>query len=398
MRAKILAALLLGSLVVTAVTSIGLSAADDWSSSLPAVALIMPSSSSSQARLDPANRTGGSGEDPLSRNFNWSTALVGLPGRAGLDLGLWLTYNSLVWTRSGSEVSFDDDFGFPAPGFRLGFPAIQPLYLNPETGRNAFLLITPGGERIELRQVGTSSLYHAADSSYLLLDSTNMTLRTTDGTQLSYAWTGADYQCTQIKDRNGNLITISYTSFGRIDAIVDTLARTIEFNYDAGNYLSSITQIWTVNGAAQTHTWASFVYTDKTIQTNFTGLTNVGPQNGSTVKVLTQVTLDDGSRFNFDYTSWGQVWKISNSAADGHLLNYRSYNLPLTSSTAQTDCPRFTQRRDWAENWNRSGALGLALLPAGAEQEVVTTYAVPVSSSWTLPDGTLQTGMRTQVT
>src|SRR5260221_891664 len=46
------------------------------------------SGDSSTARLDPSNRTGGGGEDPLSRNYNWSVPLVSLPGRSGLDLGL----------------------------------------------------------------------------------------------------------------------------------------------------------------------------------------------------------------------------------------------------------------------------------------------------------------------
>jgi YD repeat-containing protein len=349
------------------------------------------STDTASPRLDPVNQTGGEGEDPLSRNYNWNVPLVGLPGRAGLDLGLSLAYNSLVWTKSGSFMSFDDDRGFPSPGFRLGFPVIQPLHYNAQAAKNAFMLITPNGERVELRQVGTSPLYEAADSSYLLLDTSTMTLRTTNGTQLSYTWMGSDFQCTQIKDRNGNFITINYTQFGRIDTVVDTLNRTIKFNYDS-DYLSSITQVWTVNGAPQTHTWASFAYRNPnlTLQTNFPGLTNVGPQNGSTLKVLSQVTLNDGSRFNFDYTSWGQVWKISNFAADGNLLNYRSYNLPLDSNTAQTDCPRFTERRDWAENWNKN--------QSGIEQEVVTQFAVPAGASWTMPDGTPQTGTLAQVT
>jgi len=174
------------------------------------------SADSAVARLDPANRTGGGGEDPLSRNYNWSVGLVSLPGRAGLDLGLSLSYNSLVWTKRGSSISFNDDAGFPSPGFRLGFPVIQPLYYNSEVGKYAFLLITPDGGHTELRQVNASALYEAADSSHLLLNAATMVLRTTDGTQLSYAWMGSDYQCTQIKDRNGNFITINYTAFGRI--------------------------------------------------------------------------------------------------------------------------------------------------------------------------------------
>ncbi|MGH9966967.1 MAG: lamin tail domain-containing protein [Pyrinomonadaceae bacterium] len=232
------------------------------------------SSDSASPRLDPGNQTGGQGEDPLSRNFNWSVPLVSLPGRAGLDLGLSLTYNSLVWTKSNSAISFDDDRGFPSPGFRLGFPVIQPLYFNPQVGKYAYLMITPNGDRVELRQVGSSTLFEAADSSYLLLDTgTNpMTLRTTDGTQLSFEWNGVDYQCTKIKDRNGNFITINYTEFGRIDTVIDTLSRTIKFNYDPNtDNLTTITQSWTVNGAPHTQYWATFAYLSPnlSIQTNF---------------------------------------------------------------------------------------------------------------------------------
>src|SRR5260370_13208789 len=86
---------------------------------------------SATARLDPTNRTGGGGEDPLSRNFNWSLPLVGLSGRAGLDPGLSPAYNYLAtWTKHGSYISFDDDLGSPSPGFRLGVPVIRAGFSN----------------------------------------------------------------------------------------------------------------------------------------------------------------------------------------------------------------------------------------------------------------------------
>ena len=105
----------------------------------------------SEARLDPTNQKGGGGENPLSRNFNWNLPLVSLPGRAGMDLGLTLSYNSLVWTKNtaGNYITFDDDRGFPSPGFRLGFPVLQPLYYNSEVGKNAFLLIGPDGSHVD---------------------------------------------------------------------------------------------------------------------------------------------------------------------------------------------------------------------------------------------------------
>ena len=359
-------------------------------------------SSSLVSRLDPGNRTGGGGENPLSRNYNWSVPLIGLPGRADLNLNLSLSYNSLVWTKSGSFVTFNDDAGFPSPGFRLGFPVIQGPFLNSEANKNSYLLITPDGSRVELRQVGspTSTLFESVDSSHLLLNTSTMVLRTISGTQLSYVLYGGEFKCTQIKDRNGNFITANYFSDGRINTVIDTLGRTITFNYDAIDFtLTSITQSWA--GQQNPHVWASFTYTNTTVQTNFAnGITKLGPANGDSVKTLRSVTLNDGARFDFDYTTWIQISKINQYAEDGHLRNYRSYNLPPNSSTQVDDCPRFSERRDWAENFNRGGSPGAAGLPSGAEQEILTgTWSVQTGASWTLPDGvTNQSGTVVQMT
>ncbi|HEX7771970.1 MAG TPA: hypothetical protein VF435_06080, partial [Pyrinomonadaceae bacterium] len=310
-------------------------------------------SDSSSARVDPMNETGGGGENPLSRNFNWNLPLVSLAGRAGMDLGLTLSYNSLVWTKLGaSTISFNDDNGFPGPGFRLGFPVIKPLYFNNEVGKNAFLLIGSDGSRTELRQVNTSALYESADSSHMLLDTNTMILRLTDGTQLTYQLLGGEYKCAQIKDRNGNYITISHSQAGRLDSITDTLGRVLTFNYDGTGLLTSITQQWNQATTNDTHYWARFEYANKTIDINFPGFTVLGTADGMSIKTLTRVKLSDNSYFDFTYTSWGQVYKISSYAPDTHLLNYRFYNLPQTGEAAHSDCPRFTERRDWAQYWN----------------------------------------------
>ncbi|HEX6047282.1 MAG TPA: discoidin domain-containing protein [Pyrinomonadaceae bacterium] len=361
---------------------------------------------SMMARLNPLNATGGGGENPLSRNFNWNLPLVSLPGRAGLDLNLTLSYNSLVWTKGTASISFDDDHGFPSPGFRLGYPTIQPAYINTETGKWSYLMIGSDGSRTELRSVSTGSVfYEAADSSHLLLDTTDlassdpkMILRTTDGTQLTYKPKAAAYECTEIKDRNGNYITISYNSSGRIANIKDTLERTITFVYDNG-WLTSIEQQWKQPSNASTtitHTWASFTYTEVPIATNFSSILPVsGP--GSSLRALSKVTLDDNSttasqnsRYEFAYISWGQVWKISNFAADNHLLNYRSYDLPQTATSAQSDCPRFSARRDWAEKWNQNSS--------GIEQEAVTTYSDVETGTAAVPGQTPQSATFVQVT
>ncbi|HXM51494.1 MAG TPA: DUF4214 domain-containing protein [Pyrinomonadaceae bacterium] len=124
-------------------------------------------SSLATARVDPFNQPG---SGLKGRDAEWSVPLLSLPGRAGLDLGLSLSYSSMVWTRSGSVpyVYFDEDDGFPSPGFRLGFPTIQEKFFDAQAGVNVYLLET-SGSRVELRQVGSTNVYEAGDSSYLQL-------------------------------------------------------------------------------------------------------------------------------------------------------------------------------------------------------------------------------------
>jgi YD repeat-containing protein len=340
------------------------------------------------ARLDPANRTGESGVDLRSGNYNWSLPLVSLPGRSGLDLGLGLVYNSRVWTKSGSSIMFDADHGTPSPGFRLGFPVIQPRYYNAQTQKNAYLLVTPSGAHVELRQTATPNVYESGDSSYLQLteNGIGLILRPTDGSQMMFTWQNGEYQCVEVKDRNGNYITIAYDSLGQLQTVRDTLAREINFVYDSNQNLNKITQVR--NGVE--HVWASFGWGQQTIQTNFAGLSVIGLANGSTIPVLTQVGLADGSLYRFDYTTWGQVNRISRYTLtsdtppaspqfpnDYTIRAYTAYFLRFDNA-ADTDSPRVQARSDWAEYWN-----------GGAEAS--TSYSYDPSGAWgqmITPDGT----------
>ncbi len=343
------------------------------------------------ALIDPNNSIGSPGEDLLSHNCNWSLPLLALPGRAGLDLGLALSLNSLVYTRAGSVMYFDpDQEGYPGPGFRLGFPEIRNAFTNTEAGAQSYLLSMPSGRRVEFRQqVGTTNIYEAVDSSYMLLkhDLVNsiFTLYTTDGTQCKFVdVTGSgDYKCVQIKDRNGNYITIGYGSLAEIRTVTDPLGRVINFNYGGSNHLDSITQNW----GGQTHTWATFTYGTQTIQTNFPGLTLNGTANGAQKSVLTRVGLADGSVYSFEYNTYCQVKTIRryapnnsnpvNFPGDYFQLAYTTYGLPDNANDFQTDCPRVTSRTDWASDWN-SG--------------VTSTYAADPGSAWgqvTFPDNTI---------
>lgn len=340
------------------------------------------------ARTQPGNETGQPGEDLGSQNFNWDLPILTLPGRAGLDVNLTLSYNSLVWTKDGSFIKFNADLGNPAPGFKLGLPTLQQRFTDAATGTNAFVMVLPSGGRVKMIQIGTTNVYESQDSTYTQLTDNGASgalVRTSDGTQFTFNQVSVnnEYRCTQIKDRNGNYISATYNSTtGHLLTINDTLNRPVSFVYDANNNLQAVRQTW----ASGQHDWATFTYTDVLVSPAFGGGLAVNGPNGSNVTVLSRVTLADGSYFTFDYnTAFGQVKRINHYAPNATLLSYTSYN--VNSATGQTDCPRFTERRDWAQNWN-----GDTDLQPATNEEAVTGFSVDAGGAWTkvtFPDNTV---------
>jgi YD repeat-containing protein len=326
----------------------------------------LPSSNVSSlltARVDPNNQTG---NQLQARDAEWNVSLLSLPGRAGLDLGLGLSYSSsAVWTRSGPYLYFDEDNGSPSPGFRLGFPTVQEKFFDAQVGTNVYLLITPSGHRVELRQVGSSNIYDAADSSYLQLTDNggSLMVRSPDGTQMSYTPRENDWRCTGIEDRNGNYVTINYQEWrDDIASIVDTLSRTLTFNYDSNNNLISITQPWTVNGQSQTHTWATFGWDTLQMQPSSSGAQVSGTYNGETIPVLSQVSLADGSYFTFNYIATGQVNIIRRYTNDNVQQSATIFNYQ-----AQDDSTQLSNIHLSALNWT-----GINGMPS----EVVTQFGI----------------------
>ncbi|MFZ0063270.1 MAG: RHS repeat-associated core domain-containing protein, partial [Pyrinomonadaceae bacterium] len=274
---------------------------------------------------------------------------------------------------------FNADKGNPAVGFRLGLPKLQRRFTN-SSGGYSYMMVTSSGGRVELRQIGTSNIYESIDGSYTQLDDTIASapvVKTSDGTRLLFddVSVNSEFRCTEIKDRNGNKITATYNQTnGHLLTVTDTLGRVITLTYDGTSNLTAISQTW----AGSTHNWATFEYGSVWIQPQFASGLFVNGANSNYVTVLNRVNLPDGSSYRFDYlTNFGQVKKINHHAADDHKLASTSYN--LSSGAGQTDCPRFTERRDWAENWN-NGA------------DAVTSYSVASDNSSTkvtAPNGTV---------
>ncbi|HEU4511117.1 MAG TPA: DUF4214 domain-containing protein [Pyrinomonadaceae bacterium] len=324
------------------------------------------------AMVDPRNQPG---NGMLARDASWTVPLLSLPGRNGLNLGLTLSYSSMVWTRSGPYFYFDQDNGFPSPGFRLGFPTVQRKVFDAQTATNSYLLLTPSGHRVQLRQV-SSTLYEAADSSFLQLSENvgNLTVRSTDGTQLTFVEANNEYRCTQIKDRNGNYITVNYNAPGHITTIIDTLGRVITFNYDSNDNLLSITQSW---AGQPSHQWVSFGWSTRNMQHGFSNDAVIGVANGTDVPIITQVALNDTSHFTFEYTNSLQV-----SAVRNYFGTLERNATTFTYQTASGDVPRLSSSSVSARNWS-----GYNNVPA----QVTTQYSVDVDGACVLtaPDGTI---------
>jgi YD repeat-containing protein len=319
--------------------------------------------------LAQVNRVGTKGDDLLSRNYNWATPIVRLPGRAGMDLDLGLSLNSLIWTKSGTNMYFNLDKGFPSVGFHLGFPELGVAFHNTETGTGSYLLTMPSGMRYEFRANPAlgSNVYEEMGGTHMLLvvkpglfsfRDTVWNLLLTEGTVYKFKIATNNPKCVEVKDSNGNFISITYTPFEQISAITDTLNRVVNYKYDGSNRLISIAQDW----AGGAHNYATFAYDNLTIQTNFLGLDLVGATNGTTISVLSRVDMADGKVYAFEYNSYAQVKTIrcyapnsanpENFPDDYTQLSYITYDLTPDDHAGQTDCPRFSSRRDWAKDWS----------------------------------------------
>lgn len=147
---------------------------------------------------------------PGSESYNYAIPILSLPGRNGLDLNLTLFYNSRVWTidKDNGTATFNADRDWPGYGFRLGFGYLE---LNSLT----YLLTEPDGSKRELRlKSGSTNIYETVDSSYIDYNSTTQVLRRKDGSQWKYERVGTTtlYRPIEIKDTNGNFISISYNT------------------------------------------------------------------------------------------------------------------------------------------------------------------------------------------
>jgi RHS repeat-associated protein len=336
---------------------------------------------------DPGNTTGdtpgGAQDDGAgSGNFQLAAPVLSLPGR-GVDLSLSLAYNSRLWNKSNSEMTYDIDRGWPAPGWSLGFGKILGMGVD-----NGSLLIDADGTRHGY----SGTVTYAYDYSY-----TDFVGHTTDGTFIDYSHhtglggamtsayalfpngtaieyyvpgAGAMYP-SRITDAQGNYITITYVNNTgpNIQTITDTLGRVIRFYYDANNLLTAITAP-DVAGTTP-RTLVRLHYKRMTLGYGFAaGITpRVRDSAPWLIDAVYYPATDTGYWFGDadSYSSYGMIARVreqrgmnlttptagslteQGTVTQGTESSESAYNYTLTANYALTDAPTYTTKTDtWA--------------------------------------------------
>jgi RHS repeat-associated protein len=295
---------------------------------------------------------------PESSNFSFAVPLIGLGGR-GMAANLTLYYNSRVWSRHGSAVTFSAVGGWPFAGFSLGFGRILTYGTSPNI---SYVLIDADGTRhfLGTGTPSTSAPFQTIDGTHITYDGS--ALHYSDGTKVTYVLYNNRLLPTQIADNNGNYVGVSY-KYGvasplAIDYVTDTQGRKIQFNYDALGNLISITAPG-FGGTSQnpvTRTVAQFDYQAHTLSYSFTGLTVENAPTGQ-VQTLRHIYFPaTGTGSLFSYSDYGMIYSLSNRRqmsidgngviSDGVENASETFNYPTLGSIVLTDVPIFTQRTE----------------------------------------------------
>ena len=361
---------------------------------------------------DPGNEVGDPPGTPMdggagSGNFQFTAPILNLPGR-GLNVTLAAAYNSRLWNKAGSQINYDNDYGWPAPGFNLGFGKALGMGVN-----NGVMLVEADGTRhaytgsIQFYSWGTYGTMHTTDGSFI--DYTYWTgtggvitwvqARYPNGKIVSYgsAGPGGAYP-TFIEDQNGNQLTITYVnnSGPRIQTVNDSLNRTISFYYNGSNLLTAITGPGLSGG---TRTLVRFHYHQHSLSYGFSALSAaVRDSYPWVVDAIYYPGTGTGFWLNDSdsYSSYGMLAKVveergmgfsassltdMGTISDGQRSRTETYNYPLTPNYSLTDAPSYTSM---TETWTRDGT---------NNDSATTTYAVnenanPRSVIITYPNGT----------
>lgn len=330
-----------------------------------------------------------------SQSYTYAVPLFHIPGRAGQDLDLTLTYNSQVWSSMGGSIGgvwgLNLDLDVPSPGFRLDYGMVEVSEPQqnfvcagaPAGTPAAIVLIDADGSKHNLVPGAngcTTEIWQSDDSTYIQIhhDVNNQTETITyrDGhvvTLQNYVGTGLPgifyFRPTQITDTNGNSISITYAVPAAtavdtsISTVTDAAGRTITFFYNVGNGQISSTGVGQLAcvtdgvscGASGSRTF-TFSWNENYIcHYNFNVISGVGPPTNFPLPVLVGVGRPDGTSVQFNYGDWEIVNDIKEFSNTGQRRYEVSYNFP-PATIQQNSNPTYTTQTIFdgvnTETWN----------------------------------------------
>ncbi|MGI0015055.1 MAG: hypothetical protein ACREBU_16680, partial [Nitrososphaera sp.] len=223
-----------------------------------------------------ASYLGGVGEINLvNGNLVFGRQLVSRPGRAGFDVNLSLIYNSKLWSRFGSEMRITELGSWVGLGWRLEFPKLK-------QGSLSYALIASDGAAHEIADYG-AGVWKSVDSTYIRLDPVTKIATLKGGVKLMFGNTvGSMSYLTEMKDRNGNKITVSYLAgTGKISQVQDTLGTAALFFYNGDGQLERIRSLGKI------HTNIEFTYATASLSPTF----SIPSQLPAGEKRLSEITI-----------------------------------------------------------------------------------------------------------
>ena len=368
---------------------------------------------------DPENRVGdppgGSPDGGAgSGNFRFAAPVLSLPGR-GINISLGLAYNSRVWNKAGTQLSYDNDRGWPSPGFNLGFGKMLGMGVY-----NGAMLVDADGTRhsytgaITFYSWGAHAVLHTTDGSFIDYEYwsgaggslTQGQAKLPNGTTITFGASSGHLYPTSIEDANGNYITITYVNNvgPRIQVINDTLNRTINFHYDSNNLLTAVTAPGYNGGSARTVVRMHYQQLNLAQYSNYGFSSSVSAvANNPYPWVIDSIyypATSTGYWLHDFYSSYGMLAKVKEErnmsfsgsgltdmglVYEGSVTRSEEYSYPVTPDYGLTDAPTYGTM---TEKWTPDGGTTLS--------EAVTQYDVHENDSPRTTTITLSNGTKTK--
>jgi RHS repeat-associated protein len=353
-------------------------------------------------------------------NFGFGIPVASLPGR-GLDASASISYNSRVWTNTGSGFTYNIDGNWLSPGMEMSYGYLD-AYGDINQPPAYYLLTDATGTRHQLTLVASdnwSYRYESSDGEFIRVQFdycsmcttyarriTNLRVIHSNGVEIKYGEPNAQnrYFPKKIRDRQGNFINIEYLAndqVGKMSVITDTVGRTIEFHYDSTERLIAVTVPGFNNSTTRRQTIRFYYqYMNLNWQNRFDG-TITAPTYMSVLKYVYFPESNSGYRYDYSGT-YGMIYKITqlhgmqvtgNSLTDNGSVVESTYTESATTrynyagtdieppSPTLTDAPKYNKRTD---DW-----LGRASGAAPFTQFSLTDDTTTSKTTTISPDGTI---------